>query len=88
MIELAFSESFAGALKLAKSMQQGERLTGAIAVFGGTRKEQREAKMPRNWAGITMEGSAKDVEVLTLDKELDRIEDFKKIVPTNKGIFK
>jgi hypothetical protein len=44
MIELAFGESPAGALKLAKSMKQGERLNGAIVVIGGTRKEQCEAK--------------------------------------------
>lgn len=31
MIELAFGESPAGALKLAKSMKQGERLVGAVA---------------------------------------------------------
>lgn len=35
MIKLAFGESPAGALKLAKSMKQGDRLTGAIAVLGG-----------------------------------------------------
>jgi len=61
MIELAFGESPAGGLKLAKSMKHGERLNGAIAVFGGTRKEQLESKKPRNWSGITMEGSSQDV---------------------------
>ena len=61
MIELAFGESPAGALKMAKSMKHGDRLNGAIAVFGGTRKEQREVKKPHNWSGITMGGSSKDV---------------------------
>ena len=32
MIELAFGESAAGALKLAKTMKQGDRLNGAIAM--------------------------------------------------------
>jgi hypothetical protein len=49
MIELAFGENPAGGLKLAKSMKHGERLNGAIAVFGGAREEQFEAKKPRNW---------------------------------------
>jgi len=75
MIELAFGESPAGGLKLAKSMKQGERLNGAIAVFGGTRKEQREAKKPRNWSGITMEGSSQDVVALTLALDIGDISD-------------
>jgi hypothetical protein len=75
MIELAFGESPAGALKLAKSMKQGERLNGAIAVFGGTRKERREAKKPRYWSGITMGGSSKDVEALTLVLDIGDISD-------------
>jgi hypothetical protein len=75
MIELAFGESPAGALKLAKSMKQGERLNGAIAVIGGTRKEQREAKKPRNWSGITMGGSSKDVEALALSLDIGDISD-------------
>jgi len=75
MIELAFGESPAGGLKLAKSMKQGERLNGAIAVFGGTRKEQREAKKPHNWSGITMEGSSQDVVALTLALDIDDISD-------------
>jgi hypothetical protein len=75
MIELAFGESPAGALKLAKSMKQGERLNGAIVVIGGTRKEQREAKKPRNWSGITMEGSSNDVEALILALDIGNISD-------------
>ncbi|WP_407305790.1 hypothetical protein [Desulfosporosinus sp. SB140] len=47
MIELAFGESAAGGLKLAKSMKQGDRLSGAVVVIGDTRKEQREARKPR-----------------------------------------
>jgi hypothetical protein len=75
MIELAFGESPAGALKQAKSMKQGDRLAGAIALIGGTRKEQHEAKKPRNWSGITMEGSSKDVEALTLALDIGDISD-------------
>ncbi len=73
MIELAFGESPAGALKMAKSMKQGERLVGAVAVFGGTKKERREAKKPRNWSGMTMEGSSKDVVALTLALDIGDI---------------
>jgi len=75
MIELAFGESPAGALKMAKSMKQGDRLNGAIAVIGGTRKEKRKAKKPRNWSGITMGGSSKDVEALTLSLDIGDISD-------------
>ena len=75
MIELAFGESPAGALKLAKSMKQGERLNGAIAVFGGTRKEQCKAKKPRSWSGITMGGSSQDVAELTLALDIGDISD-------------
>lgn len=64
MIELAFGESPAGALKMAKSMNQGDRLNNAIGVIGGAGKEQREAKKPRYWSGVTMEGSSEDVTVL------------------------
>lgn len=75
MIELAFGESPAGALKLAKSMKQGERLVGAAAVFGGTKEEQLAAKKPRIWSGMTMEGSSKDVEALTLALDIGDISD-------------
>ena len=62
MIELAFGESPAGALKIAKSMKLGEHLSGAVAVFGGNKNEKRDEKKPRIWSGMTMEGSSKDVE--------------------------
>ncbi len=75
MIELVFGESPAGALKLAKSIKQGERLSGAIAVLGGTKKEQREVKKLRNWPGMTMEGSSRDVEALTLTLDIGDISD-------------
>lgn len=75
MIELAFGESPAGALKFAKSMKQGDPLNGAIAVIGGTGKEQHEAMRPRNWSGITMEGSSKDVAALTLTLDIGDISD-------------
>lgn len=66
MIDLAFGESPAGALKMAKAMKNGERLVGATAVIGGTEEQRREAIKPRYWAGLTMEGSAADVAALTL----------------------
>lgn len=75
MIELAFGESPAGALKLAKSMKQGERLNGAIAMISGARKEQHKAKKPHNWSGITMGGSSKDVAALTLALDIGDISD-------------
>ena len=75
MIELAFGESSAGALKLAKSMKQGERQTGTIAFIGGSKKEQREARKPGKWSGLTMEGSSKDVEALTLALDIGDISD-------------
>lgn len=79
MIELAFSEGFAGALKVAKSIKQGSKYTGAIGVIGGTKKEQKEAKREykkkQNWSGVTMEGSGKDVEALTLALDMGDISD-------------
>jgi len=75
VIELAFGESTAGALKIAKLMKQGEYLPGAVAVFGDSKKEQREAKKPRRWSGLTMEGSSKDVEELTLALNIGDISD-------------
>jgi hypothetical protein len=66
MIELAFGESAAGSLKLAKSMKHGDRITGAIAMIDSTGKEPQEPKEPRYWSGITMGGGSKDVEALTL----------------------
>jgi len=75
MIELAFSDSAAGALKMAKSMKQGDRLNSSIALISDTRKEQREAKKPRNWSGISMEGSSEDVEALILALDIGNISD-------------
>ena len=75
MIELAFGESPAGALKMAKSMKQENRLNNVIGVIGGAGKEQREVKKPRNWSGITMGGSSEDVEALTLALDIGDISD-------------
>ena len=75
MIELAFGESPAGALKIAKSMKLGEHLSGAVAVFGGNKNEKRDEKKPRIWSGMTMEGSSKDVEALTLALDIGDISD-------------
>jgi hypothetical protein len=75
MIELAFSESTAGALKFAKSMKKGACLQGATAVIGGTAKEKREAKKPRIWKGETMEGGSQDVAALSLYLDIGDISD-------------
>lgn len=87
MIELAFGESPAGALKLAKTMKQGDHLTGAIAVLGGSKKEQREAKKPRKWSGLPMEGSSKDVEALTLALDIGDISDMNTGMNARKKLF-
>jgi hypothetical protein len=79
MIELAFGESAAGGLKIAKSTKQGDPVNGAVAVLGGTRRERREilreAKKPRTWSGVTMEGSPKDVAALSLALDMGDISD-------------
>lgn len=79
MIELAFDESPAGALKMAKSMKKGDRMQGATAVIGGTAKERakllREARKPRVWQGETMDGSSRDVAMLKLDLDIGDISD-------------
>lgn len=75
MVELAFGDSPAGALKWAKSMKQGEKLTGAVGVIGGTKKERRKAKKLRQWSGLTMAGSPNDVEALTLALDIGDISD-------------
>ncbi|WP_018212722.1 DUF3658 domain-containing protein [Desulfitobacterium hafniense] len=75
MIELAFNQSSAAGLKIAKSIKQGDRINGAFLFIGGTRQEHREAGKARAWAGITMEGSPKDVEELTLVLDIGDISD-------------
>ena len=75
MIELAFSDSAAAGLKLAKSMKQGDILDRVISVFGGPRKEQQEAADPYKWSGITMGGSSQDVEALILALDIGDISD-------------
>jgi hypothetical protein len=66
MIELAFGESPAGGLKLVKSMKQGDRLDSMNAVIGCSRRGHPETRKPHIWSGITMGGSSKDVEALSL----------------------
>lgn len=73
MIELAFGDSAAGALKMAKAMTHGERVSGAVGVIGGTEKERREAKKPCYWTGASMEGGPQDVEALTLALDIGDI---------------
>lgn len=79
MIELAFDESPAGALKFAKSRKQGDRIQGATAVIGGTAKERakllREVRKPHVWQGANMEGSSRDVVMLKLDLDIGDISD-------------
>ncbi len=75
MIELTFGESPAGALKFAKSMKKGEKLQGAVSVFGGTPKERRDALRPRIWTGADLKGSPKDVFPLTLALDIGALSD-------------
>jgi hypothetical protein len=73
MIELAFVDSAAGGLKMAKSITYGQRVSGAVGVIGGTKKELRKAKKPRNWTGVIMAGGPQDVEALTLALDIGDI---------------
>ncbi len=66
MIELTFNQSAGGGLKLAQAMQQGQEINSTVLRIGGKGEEGREAGKPRPWTGLTMEGSPKDVEALTL----------------------
>ena len=75
MIELAFGESPAGALKMAKSMKRGDILNGVVAAFGGTEEERREAMKPRVWNGVTLDGIPNDVAALTLALDMGDISD-------------
>ncbi|RDU23526.1 DUF3658 domain-containing protein [Anaerosacchariphilus polymeriproducens] len=63
MIELAFNDSTAGALKIAKTMKKGEKLC-CTAVFGGTEEEQAELMKPQ------IPGSQKDIIPLMLELEI------------------
>lgn len=87
MIELAFGESPAGALKLAKSMKQGKCLGGSVDVFDSTENEQREAMKPSNWFGMTMEGSSSDVVALTLALDIGDISDMDTDMDKRKKLF-
>lgn len=93
MIELVFGESAAGTLKLAKSMKHGESLSGAssVIVIDGINKEQREimreARKPRNWSGVSMEGSANDVAALTLALDIGDISDMDSDMNARKKLF-
>ncbi len=79
MIELAFCESAAGALKFAKSMKPGERMQCAAGVIGGTAKERkqlmREAKKPREWHGEALGGDPRDIAMLMLCADIGDISD-------------
>jgi len=73
--KLTFGESPAGALKFAKSMKNGEKLQGAIAIIGGTPEERCNALQPRIWTGSNLEGSPKDVFPLTLALDIGELSD-------------
>lgn len=79
MIELLFSDSAAGSMKIAKSMKHGERYACAVGVIGGTKKEQceflKKAKKQQVWTGTDMEGSSQDVEALSLALDIGDISD-------------
>ena len=73
MVELAFGDSAAGGLKMAKSMKHGEGVARAVGVIGGTERERREVKKPGYWTGESMEGGPQDVEALTLSLDIGDI---------------
>lgn len=75
MIEIAFGESAAGALKLAKSMKQGDKINSTIAYIGANGKEQGEDEITCSWSGLTMGGSSTDVVALTLALDIGDISD-------------
>ncbi len=75
MIELTFNESAGGALKFAKSMKSGDILKGAVAVFGGTRKEKREAQKPHIWKGDDLAGNSGEVACLNLMLDMGSLSD-------------
>ncbi len=87
MIELAFGESSAGGLKVAKSMKKGDSISGVAAIIGGTLKEQREAKKPCIWSGIARGSSPTDVEALTLALDIGDISDMNTGVNARKKIL-
>ncbi len=74
-IELAFNESLAGALKYAKSMKLGQKITGSVGIIGGSKKDLHEAKKPQYWPGVTIGGTSTDVEALTLALDIGDISD-------------
>jgi len=93
MIELAFGDSFAGTLKYAKSMSKGTQLNGsvAVAVIGGTRKENREAikkaRKPDVWKGETMNGNSSEVAALSLMPEMGDISDMDTGMASRRKLF-
>lgn len=70
MIEITFSQSAAGGLKLAKPCKPGQKRQGSIGVIGGTAQQRRQAlrqaRKPHVWTGVEMEGRRGDVFPLTL----------------------
>jgi hypothetical protein len=75
MIELAFNESTAGALKAAKSVKNENKVYAVVGFIGNEEKDQNEFEKSSIWTGIAMEGSSKDVEALTLALDIGNISD-------------
>jgi hypothetical protein len=75
MIELAFGESSAGALKVAKSMKHGEKMCGSTAIIGDNGKKRRIENAVQFWTGESMEGNTGDVVALTLALDIGDISD-------------
>jgi hypothetical protein len=75
MIELAFGESAAGALKLAKKMKKGDKLCGPAAIFAGNGHRRQKENDIQVWTGESMDGNPKDVAALTLALDIGDISD-------------
>jgi len=75
MIELAFGESPAGALKFAKSMKNGDKMCGPIAIIGDNGHKHRKENAVQFWAGESIDGNSNDVVALTLALDIGDISD-------------
>jgi hypothetical protein len=84
MIELAFGEGAAGALKYAKSMKHGEIVTGSTAIIGDDSPKWRLENAVQFWTGETMDGNAGDVAALTLALDIGDISGMQNDIGTRK----
>ncbi|HEX3019246.1 MAG TPA: DUF3658 domain-containing protein [Chitinispirillaceae bacterium] len=75
MIELAFSESAAGSLKLAKSSRLSSRKCDQVISVGGAHEEKNQDEKSDVRSEVTIEISPMDVEALTLSLDIGDISD-------------